>query len=81
MKDAVSQYGLDLNGSWTIRLMSHIGRHPNAYHDWILNNIYSINKIPNINTEIFLKEFNKRIVQPVLEHPEMLNKAFWKLKK
>lgn len=56
--------------------MPHQGRHPNAYHDWILEELQNIDEIANGNRDVFLQMFEdvKNIVK---ENPDMLRKAFW----
>lgn len=77
MEKITNKYNLDLNDDWNIGRMPHIGRHPNYYHQWVLEQMIEIDKIPEMNTGRFLYEFNLRIIQPVKNNPEMLYKDFW----
>ncbi len=81
METIANKYGLSLDDAWNIRLMKHLGRHPNDYHDWI----YQTMKVIDIElggspemADEFMKLFEERIIQPVLENPSMLRKLFWK---
>jgi len=51
-------------------------RHPNAYHDYILNEIKRIDSIAKGDTNIFLKLFES-VKNEVLKNPDMLTKSFW----
>ena len=57
--------------------MPHRGRHPNAYHDWVLDQMKAIDGVPNMNKLEFIKQFDLRIKQPVLNRPLMLRKKYW----
>lgn len=70
------KYGLDLNDEWNKDFMPHQGRHPNAYHDWMLAEMQSIDRMANGNKAVFLKLF-ERVKQTVIENPDMLRKEFW----
>jgi len=78
MEELASHYGLDLNDAWNVELLPHKGRHPNEYHDWILNRMREIEMTPGMNRERFIQEFNKKIKKPVINMPEMLYKRFWR---
>lgn len=77
MKKITDRYDLDLNGDWNIEQMPHLGRHPNAYHDWVLYKMNLIDQMPNMNQQKFILEFNLEIKQPVLNNPDMLRKNYW----
>jgi hypothetical protein len=70
------KYGLDLDGSWNKAAMQHQGRHPNAYHDYMLNEIKRIDSIAKGDTNKFLKLFES-VKNEVLKNPDMLTKSFW----
>jgi len=36
MAEIADQFGLNLEGSWNSELLPHLGRHPNAYHEFVL---------------------------------------------
>lgn len=46
-KDITDKYGLDLDADWNKELLPHQGRHPNAYHDFILDEMKNIDNIAN----------------------------------
>ena len=56
--------------------MPHQGRHPNAYHDWILEELQSIDKVAKGNSNVFLELF-EGIKNTVKENPDMPRKSFW----
>lgn len=76
MKAITDKYNIDLNGSWNIESMHHLGRHPNAYHKWVLESMREIDIIPNMNQQQFIIQFNIKIKQPVINNPDMLRKSF-----
>ena len=78
MKEITDQYGLDLNGDWNKAQMPHIGRHPNEYHQWVLEQMQTISNTPGINQQLFIQQFNNQVINPVLQNPLMLNKIYWK---
>lgn len=52
-----NKYGLELDNEWNKDLFPYQGRHPNAYHDYILNSIRQFDEIVQGNREIFLELF------------------------
>lgn len=76
----VSKFGLKLNADWNIRSLPHQGRHPNMYHKWVLREMRKIENIPNIDQEAFKIQFEIRIINKVMDNPEILYKQYWKLK-
>lgn len=75
-KDIIKKYDLDLNGEWNIEKMAHQGRHPNAYHEFMLRKVKAIAGEAK-NTEEFLKMFEE-VKQTIIKNPEMLYKNYWK---
>ena len=61
--------------------MPHRGRHPNDYHRWVYKNMKDIvNEIGDYGVKYqdeFVEMFKERVIQPVLERPEMVRKIFW----
>jgi len=53
------------------------GSHPTEYHEFVLANMERAAEQAGSNKEKFLRLFNEYVVEPVSEHPEMLDKAFW----
>ena len=58
-KEVTNKYDLNLNKNWNIRkLENHMGRHTNNYHEYMLKQIQSFDKVANGNREIFLNLFD-----------------------
>jgi hypothetical protein len=70
------KYNLDLNGEWNKVLIPHKGRHPNMYHEWILENLRDFDLISLGDTNKFLELFNE-IKSRIIKNPDMLGKSFW----
>ena len=65
---------------WNMKLnfiMSHLGRHPNKYHDWVLDMMRSIDSLADGDTEAFLEMWDELVKKYIMEHPEKLTKAGW----
>ena len=71
-----NKYKLDLDDTWNKELMPHQGRHPNAYHDWILDELQRIDNVAKGNKDVFMKLFEE-LKNTVKENPDMLRKRFW----
>ena len=80
MEKITNKYGLKLDESWNKEMLPHLGRHPNAYHKWVLKQMKQIDAMPNMNQQNFIKQFNIKVIQPVKNNPEMLYKSFWQKK-
>ena len=48
-KNITDKYGLDLDADWNKDLLPHQGRHPNEYHDFVLEGMRNIDNIANGN--------------------------------
>ncbi len=57
--------------------MPHQGRHPNAYHDYMLDEIKRIDEIADGNVDVFLSEFEK-VKSKIANNPDMLYSDYWK---
>ena len=58
-KEVTNKYDLNSNGRWNIQnLENHVGRHTNNYHEYMLKQIQSFDKIANGNKDIFLNLFD-----------------------
>lgn len=77
MEEIVRKYGLNLNENWNTDYLPHQGRHPNMYHEWVLDQMRIIDKMPNMNQYEFVNQFNIRVKQTIINNPEMLSKSFW----
>ena len=71
------KYGLDLDGDWNKELMPHQGRHPYAYHDYVLDNMQKFDRIANGDKTKFLKLYDQ-MKQKIINNPDMLYKDYWK---
>ena len=78
-RDIVSKYGLDLNKEWNIEEMPHLGRHPNAYHEYMLKHLEKIDKEANLNVDKFMKLFEK-LKDVIKDNPAMLTAEYWRVK-
>ena len=70
------KYGLDLDGNWNKQSMPHQGRHPYAYHDYVLDNMQKFDRIANGDKTKFLKLYDQ-MKQKIVNNPEMLYKDYW----
>ena len=58
-KEVTNKYNLNLNGKWNVQnLENHIGRHTNNYHEYMLQQIQSFDKIANGNKDVFMSLFD-----------------------
>ena len=73
------KYNLNLDYGWNKELLPHQGRHPNAYHDYVLNNLRTYDELAKGNTDNFLKLF-EWLKAEVRNNPEMLYKGYWRVK-
>ncbi|MBQ3601245.1 MAG: AHH domain-containing protein [Lachnospiraceae bacterium] len=71
------KYGLNLDGDWNKELMPHQGRHPYAYHDYVLDNMQKFDRIANGDKTKFLKLYDQ-MIQKIINNPDMLYKDYWK---
>lgn len=73
----LDKYGLNLNGDWNKKLLPHQGRHPNEYHDYMLEQVRRIDEIARGDKNKFLELFEE-LKEEVSSTPEMLYKDFWR---
>jgi hypothetical protein len=71
------KYKLDLDDEWNKEYLPHRGRHPNEYHDFVLQGMRESDAVARGNQASFLEQFEARVKQPVRENPGMLRKAWW----
>lgn len=76
-RNITDKYGLDLNGDWNKELLPHQGRHPNAYHEFVLDGMKNIDNIANGNQDIFLDLYESEIKSVIRENPDMLYSDYW----
>ncbi|NQI94094.1 AHH domain-containing protein, partial [Streptococcus suis] len=78
MEKIASDYNLDLDGDWNKELLPHQGRHPNKYHDMVLEEMYKADAVAQGNREIFLELFEENVKKVIRKNPAMLYKDFWR---
>lgn len=59
-------------------LLPYQGRHPNAYHDFVLDEMRIIDNITNGNKDNFLELYESEIKSVIRENPDMLYSDYWK---
>ena len=79
IKKITDKYNLNLNKKWNKEFLPHQGRHPNVYHDYVLDKLATYDRIAKGNKEKFLKLF-ENFKKEVRENPEMLYKDYWRKK-
>ena len=57
-------------------MMPHQGRHPYAYHEYVLKKMKEIDVIAQGDVEMF-KALYEGVKQEIKNNPEMLYKAYW----
>ena len=77
LEEIANRYGLDLGDAWNKDLLPHQGRHPNAYHEYVLDSMKQFDNIAQGNKDIFLKLFDN-LKNNVKSNPDMLYKDYWK---
>ena len=75
-EEITKKYDLDLDDEWNKESMPHQGRHPNAYHDYVLDNMKKIDEVANGNREDFVELFDQ-LKQEIINNPDMLYKEYW----
>ena len=78
MEDIAQIYGLKLDEAWNKMALPHLGRHPNAYHEFVLRGMKQASMEAGGNPKKFLKLYNKYVKQKVINNPNLLNKSGWK---
>ncbi|HEC2421878.1 TPA: AHH domain-containing protein [Campylobacter jejuni] len=79
-QEILNSYDLKLNGDWNKVKMPHRGRHPNEYHEYILEKMSKIDKIARGDKNKFLKEFEK-LKEEIKNNPAILHKEYYKERK
>lgn len=77
-KDITDKYDFNLDADWNKELLPHQGRHPNAYHDFVLDEMRNIDNVAQGNKDIFLDLYESEIKCIVRENPDMLYSNYWK---
>ncbi|SHN49056.1 A nuclease family of the HNH/ENDO VII superfamily with conserved AHH [Butyrivibrio hungatei DSM 14810] len=76
-EDIANKYGLDLDDAWNKEYMPHQGRHPNEYHEYVLDNMIEFDKIAQGDKNIFINLYEKMKMH-ITDNPDMLYKDYWK---
>jgi hypothetical protein len=79
MEAITKKYGLDLDKAWNKELLPHQGRHPNDYHEYVLDKLNTFDKLAKGDKKKFLQLF-EQLKQEVRNNPEMLYKDYWRNK-
>ena len=79
IENITKKYGLDLDDEWNKELLPHQGRHPYAYHDYVLDKLSTYDRLAKGDREKFLKLF-EGLKQEVRDNPDMLYKEYWRSK-
>ncbi|EAI9623364.1 AHH domain-containing protein [Campylobacter coli] len=74
------KYNMELDEDWNKVKMPHRGRHPNEYHEYILEKMSKIDKIARGDKDKFLKEFEK-LKEEIKNNPAILHKDYYKGRK
>ena len=77
LEEIANRYGLDLDDAWNKDLLPHQGRHPNVYHEYVLDSMKQFDNIAQGDKDIFLKLFDN-LKNNVKSNPDMLYKDYWK---
>lgn len=70
------KYGLDLDDFWNKEYMPHQGRHPNEYHDYVLERMIQYDKIAQGDKGVFLNLY-EQMKKEVTNNPSVLYKDYW----
>ena len=76
-EDITKKYNLELDDAWNKELMPHQGRHPYAYHEYVLREMTKYDNIARGNKEKFIKLY-EQLKNKVINNPDMLTKDYWK---
>ncbi|OKL38352.1 RHS repeat-associated core domain-containing protein, partial [Domibacillus mangrovi] len=72
-----NKYDLDLDAGWNKKRMRHQGRHPNAYHDYMLRNMKKLDRYAKGNKKDFQRGY-RSLRKNVQKNPAMLYSNYWK---
>ncbi|MEW6312984.1 MAG: AHH domain-containing protein [Pseudomonadota bacterium] len=77
MEEIASKYGLKLDDIWNEELLPHQGRHPNAYHEFVLDGMRRAHVEAGGDKLLFLRLFDQYVKEPIRRNPELLRKSGW----
>ena len=76
LEEITNKYGLDLDDAWNKDLLPHQGRHPNAYHNYVLDSMKQFDDIAQGDKNVFLKLYDN-LKSNIKTNPDMLYKDYW----
>ena len=68
---------IDLDEAWNKELLPHLGRHPNDYHDFVVDGMQRAARQASTDKGKFLDLFEKYVKEPVRQNSELLRKSGW----
>jgi len=74
----VERYGLKLDEEWNKELLPHQGRHPNAYHEFVLEKLREIDNQTEGDVRQFKLLFEQEVRRVVRDNPDMLYSRYWR---
>lgn len=77
MEAIANKFGLSLDGAWNKGPLPHLGRHPNAYHEFVIDGMGRAASQAGGSQARFLELYNLYVKQPVINNPELLRKIGW----
>lgn len=77
MEAIACRYGLNLDDAWNTTRMPHLGRHPNAYHDFVLRGMEKAAIEAGDDATMFVKLFDRYVRRPVVKNPDLLRRIGW----
>ncbi|MCH5262821.1 MAG: AHH domain-containing protein, partial [Lachnospiraceae bacterium] len=75
-EEITNKYDLDLDDDWNKKMLPHQGRHPNEYHEYILDSMKQFDEIAQGDQDKFLKLF-ENLKDEISDNPDMLYKNYW----
>ncbi len=71
------KYGLDLDNDWNKDYMPYQGRHPNEYHEYVLEKMKQFDNVAQGDKDVFLHLYENMKTQ-IKNSPDMLYKEYWR---
>ena len=76
-EDIANSYGLHLDDDWNTEALPHQGRHPDAYHSWVFEQMTKANSQASGDIGKFQNLFDKFVKNPVRTDPKRMYKEFY----
>jgi hypothetical protein len=77
MEQIAKQFGLNLDDAWNKAALPHLGRHPEAYHQFVYEGMRRAALEANGNATKFIELFDNYVKQPIIQNPSLLRKYGW----